>query len=67
MNVCLFFIGFSVSFSCSPLRTLPKRSHPVAFSGSFEIKANDHMIFSKLECGGFPYLEDVSIHVVRKK
>ncbi|CAH2274054.1 Hypothetical predicted protein, partial [Pelobates cultripes] len=26
---------------------------------SFEVKVNDQLIFSKLECGGFPYAEDI--------
>lgn len=29
--------------------------------GSFEIQINEQLIFSKLETGGFPYEDDVSI------
>uniref|UniRef100_A0A672N9Z7 Migration and invasion enhancer 1 n=1 Tax=Sinocyclocheilus grahami TaxID=75366 RepID=A0A672N9Z7_SINGR len=29
--------------------------------GSFEVQINEHLVFSKLETGGFPYEEDVSI------
>ncbi|XP_072255206.1 migration and invasion enhancer 1-like [Pyxicephalus adspersus] len=31
----------------------------VGRTGSFEIKVNNELIFSKLECGGFPYPEDI--------
>uniref|UniRef100_A0A673JJY9 Uncharacterized protein n=1 Tax=Sinocyclocheilus rhinocerous TaxID=307959 RepID=A0A673JJY9_9TELE len=31
------------------------------FVGSFEVQINEHLVFSKLETGGFPYEEDVSI------
>ncbi|KAK9977457.1 hypothetical protein ABG768_019270 [Culter alburnus] len=27
--------------------------------GSFEIEINEHLVFSKLEMGGFPYDEDI--------
>lgn len=30
-------------------------------TGSFEVEINGQLIFSKLETGGFPYEEDVSI------
>nr|XP_033776663.1 migration and invasion enhancer 1-like [Geotrypetes seraphini] len=28
-------------------------------NGSFEVKVNEKLIFSKLECCGFPYSEDI--------
>ncbi|OCT86910.1 hypothetical protein XELAEV_18020600mg, partial [Xenopus laevis] len=37
----------------------------VGRSGSFEITVNGALIFSKLECGGFPYGEDI-VDIVKK-
>ncbi|KAG8440542.1 hypothetical protein GDO86_006329, partial [Hymenochirus boettgeri] len=34
-------------------------SGSVGRTGSFEITVNDQLIFSKLDCGGFPFAEDV--------
>ncbi|XP_053549958.1 migration and invasion enhancer 1 [Bombina bombina] len=34
-------------------------------TGAFEIEINGHLIFSKLELGGFPYEKDL-INVIRK-
>ncbi|XP_040198536.1 migration and invasion enhancer 1-like, partial [Rana temporaria] len=35
--------------------------------GSFEVKVNDEVIFSKLECGGFPFAKDIIEAVQRMK
>ncbi|XP_075439412.1 migration and invasion enhancer 1-like, partial [Ascaphus truei] len=37
----------------------------VGRTGSFEVKVNDELIFSKLECGGFPYGKDI-VEMVKK-
>uniref|UniRef100_A0A9J7XVR3 Migration and invasion enhancer 1 n=2 Tax=Cyprinus carpio TaxID=7962 RepID=A0A9J7XVR3_CYPCA len=35
--------------------------------GSFEVQVNEHLVFSKLEAGGFPYEEDIMEAVVKAK
>lgn len=35
--------------------------------GSFEIEINEHLVFSKLEAGGFPYDEDIMEAIVKAK
>ncbi|OCT89633.1 hypothetical protein XELAEV_18018251mg, partial [Xenopus laevis] len=39
----------------------------VGRTGSFEITVNGDLIFSKLECGGFPYGEDIVEIVMKMK
>ncbi|XP_068129686.1 migration and invasion enhancer 1-like [Hyperolius riggenbachi] len=39
----------------------------VGRTGSFEVKVNGELIFSKLECGGFPYAEDIIETVKRAR
>lgn len=34
-------------------------SGSVGRRGSYEVVMNDHLVFSKLETGGFPYEEDI--------
>lgn len=35
--------------------------------GSFEIEINEHLVFSKLETGGFPYDEDILEAIFKAK
>ncbi|KAK7167436.1 hypothetical protein R3I94_001743 [Phoxinus phoxinus] len=35
--------------------------------GSFEIEINEHLVFSKLETGGFPYDEDIMGAIAKAK
>ncbi|KAM4675938.1 migration and invasion enhancer 1-like [Discoglossus pictus] len=45
---------------------VPEHHHIyLLFPGSFEVKVNDELIFSKLECGGFPYGTDI-VETVKK-
>uniref|UniRef100_A0AAY4B900 Uncharacterized protein n=1 Tax=Denticeps clupeoides TaxID=299321 RepID=A0AAY4B900_9TELE len=70
------FSIFSVSCCPSAFRSLavpqhslsvPQHSGVLVFphTGSFEIEINKQLVFSKLECKGFPFEEDV-IEAVQK-
>ncbi|KAF4116299.1 hypothetical protein G5714_003788 [Onychostoma macrolepis] len=35
--------------------------------GSFEVQIDEHLVFSKLETGGFPYEEDIMEAIAKAK